>query len=149
MVCPVQALTAELPLGFDADIVMCGLCSLTAQQLTSIVGERHVYVGCGRVRQELGHSLKEYGPLDLVIIMTRINYLGVTAHPMTTTHDVLTLFVTCHRAGVRTVFHPLPPKSGTKRGRSEMPLVRVPMGESHDDAGAEILVRRWSWQLDG
>jgi len=61
------------------------------------------------------NSLEEYGPFKLVIIMTRINYLGVSAHPMTITHDVLTLFVTCHRAGVRTVFHPLPPNSGTKR----------------------------------
>ena len=100
------------------------------------------------MRQELGHSLKEYGPFDLVIIMTRINCLGVSAHPMTTTDDVVRLFVTCHRAGVRTVFHPLPPNSGTKRGRSEMPLVSVTMGESQDGVGAEILVRRWSCQLD-
>ena len=30
-----------------------------------------------------------------------------------------------------------------------MLLVRVTMGESQDDVGAEILVRRWRWQLDG
>jgi len=115
MVCPAQALAAKLAPQFDADNVMSGLSSMTAQQLTSIVGGRHVYVGCGRVSQEVGHSLKEYGPFDLVIIMAGINYLGVSAHPVTTTHDVLTLYVTCHRAGVRTVFLSLPPNTGTKR----------------------------------
>ena len=69
MVCPVQALAAELAPEFDADIVMCGLCSLTAQLLASNVDGRQVYVECGRVRQERGHSLKERGPFDLVIIM--------------------------------------------------------------------------------
>ena len=53
--------------------------------LTSNVGARHVYVGCGRLRQEFGKSLKEYGPFGLVIIMTGIDYLGVSAHPVTTT----------------------------------------------------------------
>ena len=94
---------------------MSGLSRMTEQQLTSIDGGRHVYVGCGRVRKEFGHSLEEYGPFDLVIIMTGINYLGVSAHPVTTMHNVLTLFVTCHRAGLRTVFLSLLLNSGTKR----------------------------------
>ena len=60
---------AELAPQFDADNVMSGLNSLTGQQLASNVGGRHENVGCGRVSQELGHSLKEHGPFDLVIIM--------------------------------------------------------------------------------
>ena len=112
MVCPVQALAAELAPEFDADNVMCGLSSLTAQLLASNVDGRHVYAEYGRVRQERGHSLKEHGPFDPVIMMAATNYLGVSAHPATITHDVLALHVTCHRTGVRTVFHSLHPKSG-------------------------------------
>ena len=37
-----------------------------------------MYVGCGWGRQELGHSFKEHGPFDLVIIMI---HLGESAHP--------------------------------------------------------------------
>ena len=115
MVCPAQALAAELAPQFDADNVISDLRSMTTQQLTSIVVGRHVYVGCGRVSQELGHSLKEYGPLDLVILVGGIKYLGVSAHPVSVALGVLALYVTCHRAGVRTVFLSLPPNSGTKR----------------------------------
>ena len=78
--------------------------------------------------------------------MTGINYLGVFSHPVTM-HDVLTLFF--HRAGVRTVFPFAAPEQWHQTGRLEMLFVRVTMGESKDDFGAEILVRRWRWQLDG
>ena len=87
------------------------LSSPTAQLLASNVDGRHVYVEYGRVRQERGQSLKEHGPFDPVIIMAATNYLGVSAHPETITHDVLAMHVTCHRAGVRTVFLSLPPQS--------------------------------------
>ena len=74
-----QALTDELAPQIDAAIVMRGLSSLTAQQLASNVGARHVYDGRGRVGQGLGHILKEQGPFDLVIIMAGTNDLGGSA----------------------------------------------------------------------
>ena len=110
-----QALTDELTPQIDADIVMCGLSSVTAQQLASNVGARHVYNGCGRVGQGLGHIFKEQGPFDLVIIMAGTNDLGGSTHPEAFTQDVLALHVTCHRAGVRTVILSVHPNSGTNR----------------------------------
>ena len=92
-----------------------GLRSLTAQQMASNVGARHVYGGCERVGQGLGHILKEQGPFDLVFIMAGTNDLGGSAHPVAITQDVLALHGTCHRAGVRTVILPVHPNSGTNR----------------------------------
>ena len=94
---------------------MCGLSSLTAQQLASNVGARYVYDGCGRVGQGFGHILKEQGPFDLVIIMAGSNDLRGSAHPETITQDVLALHETCHRAGVRTVILSVHPNSGTNQ----------------------------------
>ena len=94
-----------------------------------------MYTEGGRVFQGLGHSLKEYGPFDHVIIMTGTNDLGD------------------NHAGRPGVARYLPqswssdPDPFTARkqwhqsGGSEMPLVRVTMGVFQHDVGTELLVR--------
>eukprot|EP00746_Dinoflagellata_sp_MGD_P038874 gnl/MRDRNA2_/MRDRNA2_19360_c0_seq1.p1 gnl/MRDRNA2_/MRDRNA2_19360_c0~~gnl/MRDRNA2_/MRDRNA2_19360_c0_seq1.p1 ORF type:complete len:342 (+),score=54.19 gnl/MRDRNA2_/MRDRNA2_19360_c0_seq1:78-1103(+) len=63
-------------LGVSAQVVGCGLCSLTAVDMVNGLDSPQLPDGFGRMGMGLGKLLADHGPFDLVIIMAGTNDLG-------------------------------------------------------------------------
>mmetsp|Transcript_91436 Transcript_91436/g.212654 ORF Transcript_91436/g.212654 Transcript_91436/m.212654 type:complete len:333 (+) Transcript_91436:44-1042(+) len=95
-----------------ADAWVCGLSSLSAEELVEELDAQRVYDGVNRKGMGLRRVLREHGPFDLALIMAGTNDLGdQRAHPDAIHAHTCALHDACHREGVETVALSVPPNA--------------------------------------
>jgi lysophospholipase L1-like esterase len=100
--------------GVSAQVVGCGLCSLTAVDMAQRLDSSQLPDGFGRTGTGLSKLLADHGPFDLVIIMAGTNDVG---NPQLSSQYVLDslarMHEACWRAGSQTLAVSIPESSVT------------------------------------
>lgn len=123
---PMLSLTEHLLPEFAADVWVCGLSALTAEEMTGKLEAREIIDGTGRTGIGLKRILKQMQPFDLALIMAGTNDLGrsmcndladidVSVDRML--DDLCYLHEVCHYQGVRTVAMSVPPNKGALKSK--------------------------------
>jgi len=99
-----KSLASELAAaGTPCEVAVCGLCSFTTQDMLNERASTSVATPIGPSGRGLECMLKEDGPVDLVIIMTGTNDMGVQTSNSTIVQHVAQLHAICHDLGIPTV----------------------------------------------
>jgi len=113
-----QTLVAELlEAGVRCEVAVCGLCSFTTQDMLKEKASKRVQPPLGPSGRGLLRMLEEDGVVDLVLIMTGTNDMGVQTSLPTTVQHIAQLHALCHDRGVPTVA--ISPTQGSGAGCRE------------------------------
>lgn len=113
------ALTECLLPQLQADIWVCGLSSMTAEEMLEEIESSKIRDGVRRIGAGLTRILREQGPFDLVLIMAGTNDLGERHTEVPEIfRRIRKLHETCHKMGVQTVALSVPPCGGVLESRT-------------------------------
>jgi lysophospholipase L1-like esterase len=99
-----QALSEALAAaGGPCEVVACGLCGLTANDMKEGMNLEVLHPTVGPLGKGLVHLLEKEGPFDLVIIMAGTNDIGSWKNVDEAQTHVENLHEACHKYGISTV----------------------------------------------
>merc|ERR1719454_602015 len=131
-----QSLAAELlEAGVPCEVAVCGLCSLTTLDMLNERSSQSVRTPIGPSGRGLLRMLEEDGSIDLVIIMSGTNDIGMRTNTTTIVQHVAQLHALCHERGVPPVV--LAPTQGSG------PACRLPRQQLAD------LLFKWASNATG
>lgn len=89
--------------GMPCEIVICGLCGYTTQEMLNEKSADTIDCGIGPNGRGLARIIEDSGPIDFAIIMTGTNDMGMLTGIQTIVQDVAQLHAICHDRGIPTV----------------------------------------------
>lgn len=104
-----EGLVPALLPGIEAEVWLCGLSGMTAEDMANDLDKAEVSDCLDRTGKGLRRMVKDEGPFDLAVIMAGTNDLAEDPEPEDLLEHIVVMHKACHKAGVPTVALGVPP----------------------------------------